>query len=326
MIVKETNACFAQRLVEDKIIDAYLIVANKYLNKSYLFDFKLIYILTRQTYYAVIHPTFSRLEIGDSIMRMTRSKNKIGFLGDPSTMEQNTKRRNDICIYSRLIEVPKNMTREIDRNWHFIKMLGAKTTVESVPKIVCRNLDDKKAFSLLKKHSIDQKTFCVIFPGASERLRMWPEEKFAKLASIIVSKGITPIICGKSLEMEIAKRIKAVESNSIIMCNETDIWTLASILKQSIFYVGNDTGIAHLSAAVGTPTICIIGGGHFERFFPYGDRNINRIVYNHNITCKYDNWKCSPTTNRPAPCLSSVEVSCVEREISNLLETLHINK
>ena len=35
----------------------------------------------------------------------------------------------------------------------------------------------------------------------------------------------------------------------------------------------------HIAVAAGTPTVCLMGGGHFGRFFPYGDIDKNRIVY-----------------------------------------------
>jgi len=46
----------------------------------------------------------------------------------------------------------------------------------------------------------------------------------------------------------------------IDITGKTTLTTLAAILKSSLLYIGNDTGTVHLASAVGTPTVCIMGG------------------------------------------------------------------
>ena len=130
------------------------------------------------------------------------------------------------------------------------------------------------------------------------------------------------IVCGSKKEKYLVNQIKKQISVPVIdFVGKTNLTTLAEILKQSTLYIGSETGTLHISSAVGTPTICIMGGGHFGRFFPYGDLNKNRIVYDHNMKCKNDNWKCAKglPLGQPAPCIASIQLNDVKREIEKVL-------
>jgi ADP-heptose:LPS heptosyltransferase len=75
------------------------------------------------------------------------------------------------------------------------------------------------------------------------------------------------------------------------LAGKTDLLQLAAIFKHSVLYIGSETGPLHLAVAVGTPTVCILGGGHFGRFYPYGDLRKHRAVFQ-KMDCYHCNWEC----------------------------------
>jgi len=97
------------------------------------------------------------------------------------------------------------------------------------------------------------------------------------------------------------------------------------LLSQSQLIISNDTGTAHISSAVGTPTVCILGGGHFGRFAPYpdlpGQTNYFNTVY-HKMACYGCNWECvyHLKKDEPAPCVSNISVDAVWQEVEKIIE------
>jgi len=71
----------------------------------------------------------------------------------------------------------------------------------------------------------------------------------------------------------------------------------AAILKRCRLAVGADTSLAHISCAVGTSNVILMGGGHFGRFMPYSP--LTSIVclplecYGCSLSdCRYEKYHC----------------------------------
>ena len=45
---------------------------------------------------------------------------------------------------------------------------------------------------------------------------------------------------------------------------------MAAILERAAVFVGNDSGLGHIAAAVGTPTLTVFGPGDPSRYHPWG--------------------------------------------------------
>ena len=56
----------------------------------------------------------------------------------------------------------------------------------------------------------------------------------------------------------------------IDLVGRTDLLTAAAILRRSALFIGNDTGLMHLAAASGTPTLGLFGPSPVERYAPWG--------------------------------------------------------
>lgn len=84
------------------------------------------------------------------------------------------------------------------------------------------------------------RTFAVIHPFASGAPKRAPMALFEEIASRLSPKMPVHWLCGPEEEREGAVQI-------------VDLYELACWLRQARIFVGNDSGISHLAAAVGTP-------------------------------------------------------------------------
>ena len=99
---------------------------------------------------------------------------------------------------------------------------------------------------------------------------------------------------------------------------------LAGLLSQSRLAISDDTRTTHIASAVRTPSVCILGGGHFGCFIPYpelsGQTNRLKVVY-HKMPCYGYNLECVNLINKgePASCISNISVGAVWNEVKSLL-------
>ena len=89
--------------------------------------------------------------------------------------------------------------------------------------------------------------FAVIHPFSGSPKKNWPLEKFRELVGILQQTMPVHWCCGpEDPPLEGAVRID-------------DLYELACWLGRARLYVGNDCGITHLAAAVGTPVVALFG-------------------------------------------------------------------
>jgi ADP-heptose:LPS heptosyltransferase len=270
----------------------------------------------------VIYPTYSRESLGDAIVKVSKATERIGQVGNTDNISQWQKNITD-RFYTKLIPIEGSPLTEIERNRKFAESLGALVIHAPLPSLTVSDTEVAAAQRFLISRGLKNKPYAVINPGSQAPFKRWPLKCFAEVIDYLHTHyGLEIVLTGIPSERYLGENIQKMTRVKVI---DTIGWTsfveLSAILKKSILYVGNDTGTVHIAAAVGTPTVCIMGGGHFGRFFPYGDLTKNRIVYDKNMSCKNDNWRCAQTVaaGQPAPCIQSIPVEDVIKEIDEIL-------
>ena len=235
-----------------------------------------------------------------------------------------TKAKSILDFKNILVEEGLN---EMDKNMSFVSKVVGKKCEAIFPTIDAELLESDRYITLSTLYTLKPKEYVVLVPGSSASYKMWPLEKMAAIADYCIEKGYTVILLGSKSEKMLGDRIVKLSKhpqNCINLIGETNLASLVHMVKNAKFYFGNDTGTLHIAASVTTPAIAVMGGGHFKRFFPYGNLHINRIIFDKNMHCKNDAWECAKTVpaGSPSPCIRSIEVEDAIKEIDSLLTTL----
>ena len=119
------------------------------------------------------------------------------------------------------------------------------------------------------------KNFDLIFKGKKiafgidsfEDYKMWYEEDFIKLANNLHEKKIFDyiyLICGAEKSYLADNIIKSSNKNYFINCSKKDLGGIIFAIKNSIFFVGNNSGPLNLAAALGVPSFGLIANDPVE--------------------------------------------------------------
>ncbi len=122
-----------------------------------------------------------------------------------------------------------------------------------------------------------------ISPLAARPEKTWPDEKFADLVKRLLAEngpcaGWRVLLAGgPGEEKQFPKLIAAVPSDRLtVMTNQPDLLIVAAALRRCRLYIGNDSGLTHLSAAAGVPTMALFGPTNPSHFGPWGEQG--RVV------------------------------------------------
>jgi len=97
--------------------------------------------------------------------------------------------------------------------------------------------------------------FAAIHPGSGGRAKRWPVERFAALAPALA----LPIVWLLGPAEQADDEAREAGRRLGVMAENLPLTTLAGLLASCSAYVGNDSGVTHLAAAVGAPTVALFG-------------------------------------------------------------------
>ena len=135
---------------------------------------------------------------------------------------------------------------------------------------------DKKAEDEARAMLPDGKKYFAVGPTANWAGKTWPVERFIDLIQRLTASGEmlehhTPVIFGApGEEVQAAPLFKILGNRGVNLVGKLDPLATAAALKQCDLYIGNDSGLMHMSAALGLPTLGLFGPSHPEVYGPWG--------------------------------------------------------
>jgi ADP-heptose:LPS heptosyltransferase len=109
--------------------------------------------------------------------------------------------------------------------------------------------------------------------------KTWPAERFAELAlRLTAADGILPggriaVIAAPQEMFQARPVLQAAGARAVNLFERGDLLVAAGCLERAAFFVGNDSGLMHLSAAAGTPTLGLFGPSSEIRYRPWGPKS-----------------------------------------------------
>jgi ADP-heptose:LPS heptosyltransferase len=118
-----------------------------------------------------------------------------------------------------------------------------------------------------------------IHAGASTPERRWPAERFAALADALIERyGANITLTGTASERHITTAVRrAMRHPALDLAGETNLGVFGAVIAQLDLLLTNDTGAAHMAAAVATPSVVIFGPGRPEQWGPL-DRRRHHVI------------------------------------------------
>jgi heptosyltransferase-3 len=109
-----------------------------------------------------------------------------------------------------------------------------------------------------------------IHPGSGCRKKCWPIENFIKTASLMGIKGLQPEFIFGPAEYDLFDMLSQWESLNAAVHKVDILMELAQLLKTGGGFIGNDSGVSHLSAFLGLPTVAVFGPSDPNVWKPVG--------------------------------------------------------
>lgn len=240
-----------------------------------------------------------------------RSVSSLPFIGETTRAEY----LYYLSQVDKVVPTGDYPTHEIVRHYNFLSAIAGREIKPEPPRISWREALPEEKFIP------PGVPYAVLNPGSNEYGRRWPLDKYQQLAAALNEKGLHVVFVGGGSEHP--GDIDSGDGRIIDLIGRTDLPQVLDLVNHARLVVSNDTGPAHLSIALGTPTLVVVGGGHFGCFVPYPEEvrpDHARFVY-HKMDCYHCFWNCPKRASKfeVFPCVEAVTLEQVYGEVEILL-------
>jgi ADP-heptose:LPS heptosyltransferase len=124
----------------------------------------------------------------------------------------------------------------------------------------------------------------ILHPGSGSRRKVWPLDRFFNLACFLQDRlgSKILIVLGPAEGPEVQKAFEGKGPNSFIVAKGLTLLQLASAMEGCRSFIGNDSGISHMAAALGLPTVVVFGPTDQDVWSPRGEKT---FVIRRGIPC-----------------------------------------
>jgi lipopolysaccharide heptosyltransferase II len=159
-----------------------------------------------------------------------------------------------------------------------------------------------------------ERPWVAIHPGANAPSRRYPAERFAEIARRLERQDVRVVFTGSGDDRGLADGVRAAAGAGTSLAGALDLAELAGLLTRASAVVTNNTGPAHIAAAVGTPVVDLYAYTN-PQHVPW--RVPSRVLYQ-DVPCRNCFKSICPMGHHA--CLRGVPVERVVAAVGELLE------
>jgi heptosyltransferase-2 len=187
------------------------------------------------------------------------------------------------------------------------------------PEMYTSSEDEEKVGGLLSEAASPfrgKSKLIALHVGAGYPSKLWPVERYAQVANSLAERyGAAFVLVGGKDDLPLIELMRnTLHAPYLVAASKLSLGETAALLKRCDLFVGNDSGPAHLAAAVGTPAVVIFSGENDAALWrPWGEMV---AVLQHKPICS----PCGlQVCDRDHACMTEIAVDQVLAAVEQLL-------
>ncbi len=122
----------------------------------------------------------------------------------------------------------------------------------------------------LRAAQVDEaKPLALMHPAAAFETKRWAAANFARVAEDLAARGFSVIAIVAPNERQVSSELMENSSARIVAFTDLSLPEVTALAARSRLFVGNDSGVAHIAAAVRVPSVVIFGSSNVAHWRPW---------------------------------------------------------
>jgi predicted lipopolysaccharide heptosyltransferase III len=111
--------------------------------------------------------------------------------------------------------------------------------------------------------------FALVHPAAAFETKTWAAEKFARVVEHLAARGLVSVAVAGPGESRVLEEVRAHARAPLVSFADLSLPELTALAARASLFVGNDSGVAHIAAAVRVPQVVIFGSSNVAHWRPW---------------------------------------------------------
>jgi heptosyltransferase III len=195
--------------------------------------------------------------VPDQVLASLKADLVLSYLSDPDRIIEQKLRSS---AHTKFLQGPFRLDLErrpaVDQLAQPLRALGDRT-VDLIPRLPV---------------SLQPVSRLAIHPGSGSSKKNWPVSHWVALLAELTPKFDEILLISGEADTRIAEEIRPrIPVAKLRWCAQRELWDLVAELRQARCFIGHDTGVTHLAAATGVPTVALFGPTDPAIWAPKGD-------------------------------------------------------
>jgi heptosyltransferase-3 len=145
-----------------------------------------------------------------------------------------------------------------------------------------------------------------VCPGSKWPSKRWPLGNYVEVGKRLMADfNLIPVVVGGKEDIPMGETLISEWGGGFNAAGRFNVRESAALLGQALFYLGNDTGVMHLAAAVGTPCVAVFSAQDWpNRWNPLPVKSKQHRIFRTHVACAGCQNMICPNELR---CLSEVD-------------------
>ena len=226
------------------------------------------------------------------LTRATGARHRIGFETYQYAQLHNHQAPSPLLLWGQ------QKTHSVEQQLALLGWTGVPVTDRPRTQLGISTEAADKVNKALAEAGLSDRKIALIHPAAAFATKQWATENFARVTEFLAERGLAPVAIVAPNEKALLEKLRAEAAVNITIF-DLSLPEVTALAARSQLFVGNDSGIAHIAAAVGTPAVVIFGSSNIAHWRPWNSAPAE-IVFEempcqpcHGYSCeKFDQPEC----------------------------------
>ena len=144
--------------------------------------------------------------------------------------------------------------------------------------------------------------FAVSHPAATFATKRWAADKFGRVADELAAQEFGVVVIAAPDDTQLVAELERTTARPIVAFTDLSLPEITALVSRARLFVGNDSGIAHIAAAVKTPAVVVFGSSNIAHWRPWATAAAEVV---------YEELECQPCHGYF--CEKFAEPECIKR-------------
>lgn len=198
------------------------------------------------------------------LTRATGAKHRVGF-----NQYQYARLHNHLAPSSLLLW-GQQKAHSVEQQLALPGWTGIPVTDRPPTRLVVTESASASVSARLRSAGLSEQTpFALVHAAAAFATKQWATDKFASVVENLAARELATVAIAGPNETHIVESLQSYSAAPIVALPDLSLPEVTALAARARLFVGNDSGIAHIAAAVRTPAVVIFGSSNVAHWKPW---------------------------------------------------------